>query len=66
MFGDKRSEVPKSEIDLPYEYLVKENSSMYKMLLTLLPLAENDKEGLQNVKDGIFKLECKAKEFWGA
>ena len=43
MFGDKRAEMGENEVELPYEYMVKENYSMYKMLMTLLPLAENDK-----------------------
>ena len=64
MFGDKSTELNISEIDLPYEYLIKQNYTMYKMLQTLLPLAENDKEGLVNIKDGIFKLQCKIKELW--
>jgi hypothetical protein len=35
IFGQKSLEG--KEIEIPYEYLVKENQIMYKMLLTLLP-----------------------------
>lgn len=50
---------------MPYEFLVKENKVMYKMLLTLLPLVEGDRDDLRIVRDGAFKLSSKVADVWG-
>lgn len=52
-------------MELPYEYLVKENYALYKMLMTLLPQTETDREDLRVLKDGIFKLNARVNEVWG-
>lgn len=39
MYGEKK--LPEgTKIELPYEYLLKENNTLYKMLMTLLPNAQ--------------------------
>ena len=62
MFGQKKLE---ERVQLPYEYLVKENHALYKMLLTLLPQTDSDREDLRLLKDGIFKLGVRMGEVWG-
>lgn len=62
MFGHKKVESP---VQLPYEYLVKENQTMYKMLLTLLPQVESDRDDLRIIRDNLFKLNAKVTEVWG-
>jgi hypothetical protein len=62
MFGHRKLE---GEVTMPYEFLVKENKVMYKMLLTLLPLVEGDRDDLRIVRDGAFKLSSKVADVWG-
>lgn len=62
MFGPKKLE---GELQLPFEYLVKENQVMYKMLLTLLPEIEADRNDLRIIRDNLFKLSSKITEIWG-
>ena len=44
---------------------MKENYALYKMLMTLLPQTETDREDLRVLKDGIFKLNARVNEVWG-
>jgi hypothetical protein len=58
MFGTKKLE---GEIQLPYEYLVKENQVMYRMLITLLPKVNGDRDDLRVIRSNLFKLNSKIK-----
>lgn len=44
---------------------MKENQTMYKMLLTLLPQIETDRDDLRIIRDNLFKLNARVTEKWG-
>lgn len=62
MFGHKKME---EKVELPYEFIVKENYELYKMLLTLLP-ESHDREDMRLLKDGLYKLNMRVNEVWGS
>lgn len=43
MYGEKRLPTG-AKLELPYEYLLKENNLLYKMLMTMLPSAQSLRE----------------------
>jgi hypothetical protein len=49
IYGEKKLH-ENTKIELPYEYLLKENNILYKMLMTLLPNAQFLKEELHKIK----------------
>lgn len=51
------------EVEIPYEYLVKENQTMYKMLVTLLPRVQYSKKDVAELKDTLESVESVVKEF---
>jgi hypothetical protein len=61
MFGARKFE---GEIQLPYEYLVKENQVMYRMLISLLPKVSGERDDLRMIRGSLFKLNSKVKEIW--
>lgn len=63
IYGEKTLEG--REIEIPFEYLVKENKTMYKMLLTLLPQLEYHKKDLTDFRETLESVETIVKEFKG-
>lgn len=49
MYGEK-SLPPGCKLELPYEYLMKENNLLYKMLMTVLPNAQFLREELHKIR----------------
>lgn len=50
MYGEKKLPVG-CKLELPYEYLLKENNLLYKMLMTLLPNAKMLGSELSNIRE---------------
>jgi hypothetical protein len=49
-------------VELPYEYLLKENGLLYKMLMTLLPNAQFMKDELHKIRETVESVQLMVKE----
>ena len=60
MYGEKKLP-PGSKLELPYEYLLKENNLLFKMLMTLLPNAQLLREELHKIRETYESVEAMVK-----
>ena len=56
MYGEKRLPVG-SKIEMPYEYLLKENNLLFRMLMALLPNAQLLREELFRIRESYEAVE---------
>ena len=61
MYGEKRLPVG-FKLQLPYEYLLKENNLLYKMLKTLLPKDQFLREELHKIRETYETVQEMMKE----
>lgn len=61
MYGEKKL-AEGTKVELPYEYLLKENNTLYKVLMTLLPNAQFLKDELHRIKETFDSVDTSLKQ----